>query len=320
MRSRALPVRVAGGVPGVFRPFHARAGWAPSLGLLACLALPIAAAAEQRVVYEKESAYNTILVTEDERGLRTLQFERDGARQSVVKPGDPDHLELPYSRVMAAGMAVVEQPRRVLIVGLGGGTIPVFLHKHFPQTTIDVVDIDPDVVQVAKDYFGFKEDSRLRAHVGDGRRFIEECRDPYDVVFLDAFGSDNIPLHLTTREFLQATTRALKPGGAVIGNIWGPGSNRRYDSMVRTYQDVFAGLCIVNVQGAGNRILVALPKQRTIDHEELARRAGNLSREKQWRFDLGDLVRRGIHEPDPQDGRSRVLRDGDQNRRDGASP
>jgi len=155
-----------------------------------------AAAAERKILYQKDSPYNSITVAEDGRGLRTLLFENGGVRQSVVKVGDPDHLELPYTRVMPVALALVEKPQRVLIVGLGGGTIPSFLHKHYPKTTIDAVDIDPDVVTVAKKFFGFREDSTMRAHVADGRRFIEECRDPYDIIFLDAYGSENIPYHL----------------------------------------------------------------------------------------------------------------------------
>ena len=118
-----------------------------AIGLLAVAAM--AAAQAPGVLYEKQSQYNTILVTEDAPGLRTLLFEKHGARQSVVKLGDPDHLELPYTRVMAVGLAVVQQPQRVLIVGLGGGTIPTFLRKHYAQTAIDVVDIDPEVAEVA---------------------------------------------------------------------------------------------------------------------------------------------------------------------------
>ncbi|NQU19837.1 MAG: fused MFS/spermidine synthase, partial [Candidatus Nealsonbacteria bacterium] len=194
-------------------------------------------APEQKVLYEKESPYNNIVVTEDDDGLRTLWFELNGVRQSVVKPGDPDHIELPYAKAMTVGLAMVERPERILIIGLGGATIPRFLRKHYPNATIDVVDIDPDVVDVAKKYFGFREDATMRAHVADGRKFIEECKKPYDVIFLDAYGYDNIPYALATREFLQATRRATKPGGVVVGNVWSSRINTLHDSMVRTYQD-----------------------------------------------------------------------------------
>jgi spermidine synthase len=279
------------------------------LAVVAVLAVCIFAQAEQRVLYEKESPYNTIVVTEDARGLRTLWFERNGVRQSVVKVGDPDHLELPYARAMPVGLVFAEKPERVLIVGLGGGTIPGFLHKHYPETTIDVVDIDPGVVEVAKKFFGFREDATMHAHVADGRRFIEECRDPYDIIFLDAFGSDNIPRQLTTREFLQAVRRALKPKGIAVGNVWSRGSNPLYDSMVRTYQDVFEELHVVDVRGAGNKILLALPYKRQMPPEEVTRRARRISKEKEFPFDMGDVVAYGYREPEVEDSWGRVLTD-----------
>jgi len=278
------------------------------LALLVVLALGVLAAADQKVLYQKASPYNTILVTEDEQGLRTMFFDSK-VRQSVVKVGDPDHIELPYARAAAVGLSFVEEPRRVLVVGLGGGTIPSFLHKHYPRTTIDVVDIDPDVVIVAKRFFGFREDATMRAHVGDGRRFIEECRTPYDIIFLDAFGSENIPYHLATREFLQAVRRALAPGGIAVGNIWSRGSNPLYDSMVRTYQEVFDDLYIFDVRGAGNKILVALPRRQLVDRDDLARRASRISSEKRFRFDLGDPVTYGYQHASEKNSRGRVLAD-----------
>src|SRR5713101_1830935 len=193
--------------------------WYLHVGLSALAALSVLACAAETVIYEKPSHYNTIVVTEDSNGLRTLLFERGGSRQSVVKPGDPDHLELPYARVALAGLALCEEPRRILVVGLGGGTLPMFLRGHYPAAAIDVAEIDPDVVDVAKKFFGFREDERMRAHVGDGRQFIENAVQPhYDVIFLDAFGARDVPKHLTTREFLQITRRALVPNGVAVAN------------------------------------------------------------------------------------------------------
>src|SRR2546427_6266339 len=180
----------------------------------------------QTVIYEKASPYNTIIVTEDHKGMRTLLCERGGGRQSVVKPGDPDHLELPYARVALAGLALCEEPRRILVIGLGGGSLPMFLRKHYPAAGIDVAEIDPDAVDVAKKYFGFREDERMRAHVGDGRQFIENAvQADYNIIFLDAFGARDVPKQLTTREFLQITRRALKPTGVVVSNVWRPSAN-----------------------------------------------------------------------------------------------
>src|SRR5882762_2818628 len=180
----------------------------PHLCAAAFAALWVLGCTAQTVIYEKASPYNTIIVTEDHKGMRTLLFERGGGRQSVVKPGDLDHLELPYARVALAGLALCEEPRRMLVVGLGGGSLPMFLRRHYPAATIDVAEIDPGVVDVAKQFFGFREDELTRARVGDGRQFIENVRQSYDIVFLDAFGARDVPKHLTTLEFLQSTRLA----------------------------------------------------------------------------------------------------------------
>jgi spermidine synthase len=277
-------------------------------GLAGVLAASALAVAESKELYRKASPYSTLVVTEDERGLRTLSFDND-VRQSVVKVGDPDHLELPYARGMAVGLAFVEEPKRILIIGLGGGTIPGFLHKHYPKAQIDVVDIDPDVVAVAKRFFGFREDATMRAYAADGRRFIETARKPYDIIFLDAYGPDSIPYHLATRQFLEAVRRALAPKGIAVANVWSSSSNPLYDSMVRTYQDVFRELYIQDVRGVGNRILIALPWDGRLTRDDVAKRASRISSQKQFRFDMGEVVLFGFRRMADKDPDARVLLD-----------
>ena len=280
----------------------------------ACAALAALVAfahADPKVLYERASAYSTIVVTEEAPGVRVLRFGRDGVRQSVVKLGDPDYLALPYARVALVGLALSEEPRRFLVVGLGGGTLPMFLRKHYPDATIDAVDIDPEVVDVAKKFFGFREDELMTAHIGDGRQFIEKSRRPYDVIFLDAYGSDSIPAHLTTQEFLQAVRRAVTPGGVVVGNLWGRSANPLYDSMVRTYQEVFDELLILDVRGASNMILLALPRKQPLSRDKLIELARNLSAARRFPFDLGDPVKYGYLDARAKIQDGRVLRDRD---------
>ena len=279
-------------------------------GLSVLAALSVVACA-QTVIYEKASPYNTIIVTEDRNGLRTMLFERGGGRQSVVKPGDPDHLELPYARVALVGLALCEEPRRILVVGLGGGSLPMFLRKHYPAAAIDVAEIDPGVVDVAKQFFGFREDELTRAHVGDGRQFIENVRQGYDIIFLDAFGARDVPKHLTTQEFLLAVRRALVPSGVVVSNVWRPAANPLHDSMVRTHQEVFDELFILDVPGDVNNILLALPRKQPLNRSELAQLARKISAAKQFRFDLGEQVEYGFHYASGKSGPGRVLRDAD---------
>ncbi len=280
-------------------------------GLLAVVVLVTPATAASTVLYAKPSPFSTIIVTEDDAGVRTLRFEKGGARQSLVKPGDPDYLGLPYTQAAFVGLALSEEPHRILVVGLGGGTLPMFLRKYYPQAVIDAVDIDPDVVAVAKQFFSFREDDRMRAHVEDGRKFIERTTDPYDVIFLDAFGLDSVPPQLTTQEFLQAVRRAAKPGGVVVGNLWGRHSNPLYDSMVRTYRAVFDELFILDVRAADNKIVLALPRRHQFSRSEIVERARSLSAAKGFRFDLGEVADYGLLSAHDGAADGRVLRDRD---------
>jgi spermidine synthase len=279
--------------------------------LLVLLAQAAAVCAAETVLYDKASAYSRIVVSEDDRGYRMLRFEKNGPRQSVVKPGDPDSLGLPYVRVAFVGLALAAEPRRILVVGHGGGTLPMFLRKYYPEAVIDSVDIDPDVVAVSKKYFGFREDARLRAHVDDGRAFIENVREPYDVIFLDAYGNDSLPMHLTTREFLRAVRKAVRPDGVVVGNVWGRHANAHYDAMVRTYQEVFDELVILGVRDAGNQILLALPRRQPLGAEQLAQLAGKVSADKQFRFDLAESATYRFEYAQARNPAVRVLRDQD---------
>src|SRR5258706_15578230 len=98
--------------------------------------------------------------------MRKLLFERVGRRQSVVKPGDPDHLELAYARAALAGLALSEEPRRILVVGLGGGSLPRFLRKHYPAAGIGVAENDPEDANGGKKQFGFLEERIMHAYIG----------------------------------------------------------------------------------------------------------------------------------------------------------
>jgi Spermine/spermidine synthase domain len=187
----------------------------------------IAQAAErEKTIFTKVTPYATIDVKKGNGGLLTLWFRGSKFPDSAVKVGDPDHIEFEYAQAMGVTLALVDEPKRVLAVGLGGATIPSFLRKHYPGMVIDAVDIDPDVVGVAKKFFGFREDAAMRAYVEDGRQFIEKCEAPYDIIFLDAYGSEDIPYHMATKEFLQAVRRATRPKASWRAPSFGP---RRID-------------------------------------------------------------------------------------------
>ncbi|WP_241759284.1 spermidine synthase [Pyxidicoccus parkwayensis] len=234
-----------------------------------------------------------VVVTENPEGLRTLRFEEGDARQSVVWPGEPLRLEVPYTRVSMVGLAFVPRPERILAVGLGGGAIPMFLRAVLPGVPIDVVELEPDVVEAAKLYCGVEEDDTLRIHVADGREFIEAPGPTYSLVFLDAYGDSSIPAHLATREFFGAVRARLTPDGAVVGNIWESVSNPLFHSMLRTWQVSFRQLHRFDVEDTTNRILVGLARADTCSRASLMQSAREVQRERNLPFELWPLIARG---------------------------
>lgn len=261
------------------------------------------------VIHRTQSDFNTIVVTEDSQGIRTLRFAEHGARQSVVKLDDPDYIALPYAKVIQVGLALPEDPKRVLIVGLGGGTIPRFLRHHFPDLVIDVVELDPAVVEVAQSHFGFEMDGKMHVFVADGRKFIEESEPVYDVIYLDAYGADSVPYALTTRQFLEAVRKALTPDGVVAGNVWSSRSNRLYDSMIRTYQHVFGQVAINEVRGVGNRIVLATTRAGTLGKDRVVERSAALAARGKFPFDLREIVQEGYELLEGPVERGEVLED-----------
>jgi spermidine synthase len=226
--------------------------------LLLCVA-PLAPA-QQKLVHEERSLYREVLVYESD-GERCMCFTlqcRIG-RQSCVNLANPHRFALNYTRLALGGLLLVPQeaPKRVLIVGLGGGTIPMALREILPQAQIDVAEIDPAVTQVAKDYFGFKVDDKLKVFEMDGRVYVKRAireGKKYDAILLDAFDQDYIPEHLLTREFLDEVKSLLATGGVLVGNTFS--SSKLYDHESTTYAAVYNKF--FNVKQA-NRIIVARP-------------------------------------------------------------
>ena len=120
-----------------------------------------------------------------------------------------------------------------------GGIIPSTFAKHFPAAQIDIVELDDQIVKVAKDFFSFQPSDHTNTIIADGRVYIRQAKNKgirYDIVVLDAFNGSYIPSHLTTKEFLQETLSILKDGGCIVSNIHP--RNKLYEYQQRTFSDV----------------------------------------------------------------------------------
>lgn len=211
----------------------------------------------EKVLYEGDSLYHHIRVSEED-GYRYLSFNRARGSQSAVNVNNPDELKFAYTKAAFVVPAFLPQPpQKILIVGLGGGSIPRVMAKSYPDSKIDVVDIDGDVVRAAKDFFFFAPSPNTNVIIKDGRRFLRESREKYDLIFLDAYDDHSIPFHLTTREFFELVKKRLSPDGLVASNVWGPRSDRFYLSEIKTMQQIFPHIYLIDAVSSNNYIIIA---------------------------------------------------------------
>lgn len=210
-----------------------------------------------KTVYQQKSLYRNIMVVEGD-GYRCMRFGRFQARQTCIRIGQPQHLVLEYTKGFFASLYMAQQqPRRVLILGLGGGVMPMALRSVDANMHIDTVELDPAVLDVARSHFGYREDAHLRSYVNDARVFVRKQRRAgvvYDLVLIDAFDRNYIPEHLLTREFLQEVKSLLGPAGVLATNTFSSDTLARHEAA--TYQAVFGRLYNVDM-ASGNRIMLA---------------------------------------------------------------
>jgi spermidine synthase len=247
-------------------PFSGRSRWL----LIALLLLPLAQTADARIIHRERSLYSTILV--DQRGSTIcLQFSvrKDQRNQTCLDRSDPRKMVFPYAKMMMLSLLMVPEPERILIIGLGGGTLPIALNELYPEAHIDAVEIDPAVVTVAETYFGFQEKENLKVILKDARVFTKRALtagDRYDLIMLDAFNGDYIPEHLMTQEYLEETRGLLVDGGVVAANTFA--ISRLYDHESTTYQAVFGTFYNVRSRVSANRVILAtngeLPELATL--------------------------------------------------------
>jgi spermidine synthase len=192
-----------------------------------------------RLVYRKDTRYHRLSVVDDSDS-RFLRF--DSSFQSGMYLRRPFATRFRYTDFFNLGLAYDPSARDVLFVGLGGASAPKRLWRDFPEARIEVAELDPVVVDVARRYFRLPDDPRLHVTVEDGRRFLAGDHRRWDVIAIDAFFSDSIPFHMTTREFLELAHERLAPGGVIVTNVIGSlrGSDSRlFRAMYRTYASVF---------------------------------------------------------------------------------
>ncbi|HXL49035.1 MAG TPA: fused MFS/spermidine synthase, partial [Xanthobacteraceae bacterium] len=217
---------------------------------------------------------------------------------------DPDDLPLRYAQVMTIAAIYPETARKILMLGLGGGSISTYLGRFMPEAAITTVEIDPGVITAAKTYFGLRETERMRYHAGDGRVFLSRNDELYDLILLDAYRGGYVPFHLLTREFYTLVKQRLTPGGAAAFNVHD--GSKLYASTVKTLGEVFAAL---DLYPSGVGEVIAVASASPLDPRTLERRAATLQERHGFRFPLPQILRRRLEQPRLQAANGDVITD-----------
>lgn len=252
-----------------------------------------------------ETEYNDIFITKRQDHL-VMSFQVKGwdYTESVTNLSDPDDLPLRYAQVMTIATIYPEQPKRILMLGLGGGSISGYLGRFMPEAAITTVEIDPGVITAAKTYFGLRETERMRYRAGDGRVFLNRSNELYDLILLDAYRGGYVPFHLLTREFYTLVKQRLAPGGAAAFNVHD--GSKLYASTVKTLGDVFPALDLYPT-GAGEVIAVATAAP--LAKETLQLRAAAAQERHGFRFPLPRILARRMDQPRMQAAGGDVITD-----------
>lgn len=221
---------------------------------------------EPGMIAERESPYNYIQVVVD-HGVRTLLLNEGVAIHSIYNPAtanDPkpqDHLTRAYwDYVLVAPYYNLNHPvgtiRDASIIGMGAGTMAKEMTYFYGAVPIDGVEIDPDILQMGRQYFALNEPN-VRQITADGRYFLRTTNHMYDLISVDAYHTPYIPFQLTTEEFFQEVGQHLTPDGSVVINVGRTAEdNRLVDVIARTMRSVFPAVYIINVPAPKDALIL----------------------------------------------------------------
>ena len=247
-----------------------------------------------RVLFERDSPYHHVTVLERSDGARDLLIDR--TMQSRLYVGDPNERGFEYEEYAHVLRLIRPQTRRALLIGLGGGTLARQFTRFYPDTSVDVVEIDPLIVAAAEEFFDVRPTERLRIHVADGRVFMKRETETFDLISVDAYTrgryGSTIPPHLVTREFFQEASRRLSHGGFVRFHSYAPRASRFSRSLYRTMTSVFPSVIVL-----GETEIIASNTPMHVDEKDLKSRAGEIR--KRVPFIDARIATLNVPHPDP---------------------
>jgi spermidine synthase len=266
------------------------------------LGAPQTAPAEyETTLYEGDSIYNHITIRQAGSNRCMLFGRHRDQRQTCMNLSKPDESVFEYTAMMFVGFQFLPETRSVCLIGLGGGYIPTVFRMHLPRVRLQSVEVDPLVVRLAKEYFPFRLVSGHTLAVTDGRQFLRRSAEKYDQIWIDAFNSDYIPAHMTTREFFELCRSRLTKNGLVVQNVHN--SNQLFEAQVTTYRSVFRHVYVFEGKSSSNSVIVAAQEPLHVPPRLCGERCGG------WIGPIDPAREARKYEPNPKIGREKILTD-----------
>jgi spermidine synthase len=235
-----------------------------------------------------ETEYNNIYIYKN-REYVTMKFVRFGTgyTESTTNTNDDSELPVFYTRVMLVGLLYADSPRNILMIGLGGGTLTNYLHKFLKNDVyVRVVELDSGVIAAAKKYFHTREFSNYKIIENDGRLYLHDAQQTYDIIMLDAFRGGYVPFHLLTKEFYALANSRLNPGGCLVINLHA--ATELFPSSLATVKQVFPN--VETFQAQGNVVVVAYQGEKK-DEKNLKKKTAYMQNKYRLNYDLEKIYR-----------------------------
>jgi spermidine synthase len=189
----------------------------------------------------------------DQPDKRSLYFTLESV-QSSMRFDAPHTLSAPYQHKMMAFLLFNPDPRHIIMLGLGGGSLAKFCYRHLPAARLTVVEINADVIALRNEFLVPEDDARFRVVHGDGVHYVRTMSEPVDVMLVDAFDADGIAPSFARAAFYQAAAERLGPNGLFVMNL--SGDRRRYVTTLIGARAAFGDrLLLVPVEGRSNLVL-----------------------------------------------------------------
>lgn len=228
----------------------------------------------KRRIHKAVSDLDTVEISEQD-GVRFLHLGNDTV-QSAMRLSDPNGLELSYTRAMLGFLLLVAPPEKVLLLGLGGGSLVKFLYRRLPETKLTAVEINSQVIAAARSFFHLPpDDERLQVVHGDASSYVVD-HFGWDAILLDGFDSGCQVESLATQDFYDHCAMALTQQGVLSVNLWG--SDPNFEVYLKRIEMAFDGriLCLP-AERRGNVIVFGFAsKPRHAEWETLRNRAARL--------------------------------------------